>query len=81
MTLNLGLILDNVASRLGLPSDLSSRLPANVANLTVFKSDRLKFVQNVGQAIRHLALWLTILVPLLYALALWLTPAAESSPT
>lgn len=81
VTLNLGLILDNIASRLGLPSDLSSKLPANIANLTVFKSDQLKFVQNVGQAIQHLALWLTILVPLLYLLALVLTPSGRRRRT
>ncbi len=74
VTLNLGAILDNVAARLGLPSNLSAKLPANIANLTVFKSDQLKYVQNWGNAIRSLALWLTILVPVLYALALFLVP-------
>jgi hypothetical protein len=74
VTLNLGAILDDVAARLGLPSDLSSKLPPNVANLTIFKSDRLKTVQNLGKAIKGLALVLTILVPLLYVLALFLAP-------
>ena len=74
VSLNLGLILDNVASRLGLPSTLSSKLPPNIANLTVLKSDQIKYVQNGGKAIQHLALWLTILVPLLYVLAMVLTP-------
>jgi Short C-terminal domain len=74
VTLNLGAILDNVTSRLGLPSGLASKLPANVANLTVFKSDQLKAVQNGGQAVKGLALWLTILCPLLYALAIVLAP-------
>lgn len=70
VTLDLGSILDNVAQQLGLPSGLAARLPANIANLTVFKSDQLKFVQNAGNAIQGLALWLTILVPLLYVLAI-----------
>lgn len=74
VTLNLGAILDNVASRLGLPANLSAKLPPNVANLTIFKSDRLKVVQNGGKLIKGLALWLTILVPLLYVLALALAP-------
>jgi Short C-terminal domain len=72
VTLNLGVILDNIAARLGLPSNLSSKLPPNVANLTIFKSNQLKTVQNGGQAIKGLALWLTILCPLLYALAVFL---------
>ncbi|HUA45224.1 MAG TPA: SHOCT domain-containing protein [Solirubrobacteraceae bacterium] len=74
VSLNLGAILDNVASRLGLPVTVSDKLPANVANLTVFKSDQLKTVQDGGQAVKGLALWLTILCPLLYALAVFLAP-------
>jgi hypothetical protein len=70
VTLNLGLILGNVASRLGLPPDLASKLPPSIANLTVFKSDQLSLVQDVGKAIKGLALWLTILVPLLYLAAI-----------
>ncbi len=72
VTLNLGAILNNVAARLGLPSDLASKLPANVANLTIFKSNQLKTVQNGGKLIKGLALWLTILCPVLYALAVFL---------
>ena len=81
VSLNLGLIVDNVASRLGLPSNLSAKLPPNIATLTVFKSDPLKFVQNVGQAIQHLALWLTILVPILYGVALAITPSGRRRRT
>ena len=72
VTLNLGAILENVAARLGLPSGLSAKLPPQIANLTVFKSDQLKYVQDWGNAVRNLALWLTILIPLLFALALFL---------
>lgn len=72
VTLNLGAILEDVASRLGLPSGLSAKLPPDVANLTVFKSDQLRYVQDGGNAVRGLALWLTILVPVLYGLALLL---------
>ncbi len=72
VTLALGSIVNNVASRLGLPSDLSSKLPPNIANLTVLRSNQLSLVQDVGSAIKGLALWLTILTPLLYALAIYL---------
>jgi hypothetical protein len=72
VTLDLGSILDNIASRLGLPSDLASKLPANIATLQVFKSDQLKYVQNGGKAIKSLAFWLLVIVPLLYILALFL---------
>ncbi len=72
VSLNLASIVDQVATRLGLPADLSSKLPPDVANLKIFKSDQLKLVQNGGKAIRGLALWLTILVPLLWLLAIFL---------
>jgi hypothetical protein len=72
VTLDLASLVDNVATRLGLPSDLASKLPPSVANLTIFKSNQLKYVQNGGKAIKGLALWLTIIVPLLYILALFL---------
>jgi Short C-terminal domain len=81
VTLNLGSIVDNIASRLGLPSNLSAKLPADIATLTVLKSDQIKVVQNAGNAIKSLALWLTILVPLLYILALVLAPAGRRRRT
>ena len=72
VSLDLASILNNIASRLGLPSDIASKLPPSVANLVIFKSNQLKYVQNGGKAIKGLALWLTIIVPLLYVLALFL---------
>ena len=38
----------------------------------MFKADQLKLIQDVGNAIKGLALWLTILVPVLFALAVML---------
>jgi hypothetical protein len=73
VTLDLASIIDNIASRLGLPSDIGAKLPASIGNLTILKSDQIKLVQNLGQAIKDLALWLTILVPLLYALVIFLS--------
>ncbi len=72
VTLDLASILNNLASRLGLPAGIASKLPPSVANLVIFKSNQIKYVQNGGKAIKGLALWLTIIVPLLYLLALFL---------
>ena len=73
VTLNLASIVADITNRLGLP-DLASKLPPSVANLTILKSNQLKFVQDVGKALKGLALLLTIVVPLLYALAIFLAP-------
>jgi Short C-terminal domain len=72
VSLDLASLVDSVASQLGLPPNLGAKLPPSVARLTIFKSTQLKFVQDVGGAVKGLALWLTILVPLLYALAILL---------
>jgi hypothetical protein len=69
VTLNLGSILSDAASRLGIPSSIFSKLPPSAANLTILKSKQLSLIQNLGNGIRGLALALTIVVPLLYAAA------------
>jgi hypothetical protein len=71
VSLNLAAIDADITNRLGLP-DLSSKLPPSVANLKILKSNQIKLVQDVGKALKGLALLLTIIVPLLYALAIWL---------
>lgn len=71
VTLDLESILANMTNQLGLP-DVSSKLPPSAANLVVLKSNQLKFIQDVGKALKGLALVLTIIVPLLYALAVFL---------
>jgi hypothetical protein len=69
VTLNLGAILKDAASRLGIPSSIFSKLPPSAANLTIMKSNQLSLIQDLGNGIQGLALALTIVVPLLYAAA------------
>jgi hypothetical protein len=72
VSLDLATILGNVASRFGVPPSVVAKLPPSVAHLTLFKSNQIKWIQKGGNAIQGLALWLTILVPLLYGLAIFL---------
>ena len=69
VTLNLGAVLSDAASRLGISSSIFSKLPPSAANLTILKSKQLSLIQDLGNGIRGLALALTIVVPLLYAAA------------
>jgi len=71
VTLDLAPVVAELTKRLGLPN-VSSKLPPSVAHLKILKSNQLSFVQDVGKALKNLALALTILVPLLYALAIFL---------
>ncbi len=70
VTLNLALLLDQVAARLGLPSNVASHLPPSVGQITVIRSDQLQLVQTLGKALQGLAIILGILAPALYALAI-----------
>ena len=74
VTLDLASIVTNITNRLGLPN-VSSKLPASVAHVTVLKSKNLKAVQDGVKALKGLALLLTIIVPLLYVLAIFLARA------
>ncbi|HTZ63233.1 MAG TPA: hypothetical protein VMB51_03950 [Solirubrobacteraceae bacterium] len=71
VSLDLASILANITSQLGLP-DVSSKLPASVAKLKILRSEQIKLVQEGGKALKGLSLLLTILVPVLYALAILL---------
>jgi hypothetical protein len=71
VTLDLRALVADIADQLGLP-DISSKLPASVANLKILDSKQIGLVQDGGRALRGLALLLTIIVPLLYALAIFL---------
>jgi hypothetical protein len=71
VTLDMSSIVKNITERLGLPN-VSSKLPSSVAHLTILKSKQIKSVQDIGKALKGLDLVLTILVPVLYALAILL---------
>jgi hypothetical protein len=74
VTLDLASIVNNIAGHLGLP-EVGSKLPASVAHVTILKSKQLKAVQDGVKVLKGLALILTIIVPLLYALAIFLARA------
>ncbi len=71
VSLDLASVLTNITNRLGLP-EVSSKLPPSVAHLTVLKSKQIKAVQDIGKGLKGLALLFTILVPVLFAIAIFL---------
>jgi hypothetical protein len=81
VSLDLRMILNQVASRLGISADLGSKLPPAAANLVILQSDQIKLVQNLGQALSGLAITLYILVPLLYVLTMFVAPAGRRRRT
>jgi uncharacterized membrane protein YjjB (DUF3815 family) len=69
VTLNLGVILQDVANKLGVSVDLGSKLPRNIARIELFKAQEIVTIQRIGRALKGLALILSILAPLLFAIA------------
>jgi hypothetical protein len=65
-------LLGEVAGRVGAPTSVVEKIPANVAELRVIRSNNLKTLQNAVNALRGLAVVLPLLVYLLYALAVYL---------
>ena len=72
VTLNLSQVIDQAGTRLGVSPSVTAKLPPSIGTLTVLRSHQLNAIQKVGNAIKHLALWLTIIVFVLYALAVLL---------
>jgi hypothetical protein len=81
VTLNLGTILNDVASRLGISADIGSKLPPAAANLVILQAKQIKLVQDIGQGLSGLAIALYILVPVLFALTLFVAPAGRRRRT
>ena len=72
VTLELGTILDQLVTELGLPADLASKLPPDAASLEILKSDELESVQTIVDILRTLAWALFAAALVLWALAVFL---------
>jgi hypothetical protein len=72
VTLDLASVVEALARQLGLPAGIGAKLPPSVAQVRILKADQIGLVQDIGRALRSLALWLSIAVPLLFALAIGL---------
>jgi hypothetical protein len=70
--LNLRQVVAELSDRIGLPSDLAQKLPASVAHVKVVTSHQLGVVRNAAKGLRALAVVLTVIVFLLYVLAVYL---------
>ena len=81
VSLNLGVILNDVASRLGISADIGSKLPPAAANLVILRAKQLKLVQDIGQGLSGLAIALYILVPVLFVVTMLVAPAGRRRRT
>ena len=72
VVLNLNSLISNIASQLGVSADVASKIPADAGQITILKSNDISTAQDAAQGIRHLPVVLTLLVALLYGLAIYL---------
>lgn len=74
VVLSLAPLVNEIASRAGIGADIGSKLPPNVAQVQVFKADQIDTLQSAVRFLRNLVVVLALLVPILYALAIFLVP-------
>jgi hypothetical protein len=72
VSINLEVLLDRIGTRLGVGSDVGSKLPADKRRLELLRSSNLRLAQDGVKALRGLAFVLPLLVVLMYLGALWL---------
>jgi hypothetical protein len=73
VTLNLGSLVTNLADQVGIGANLAEKLPPDAGQVTVLRSDQLKTAQNVAVGIKGLALVLSLLTLVVFALAIYLS--------
>jgi Short C-terminal domain len=77
VTLNLGSLLTNLASQVGIGESLAEKLPPDAGQIEILHSDELQTAQNIAVAIKGLALLLSILTLATFALAIYLSRGAR----
>lgn len=73
VTLNLGSLVTNLASQVGIGSQLAEKLPPDAGQVTILRSDQLKTAQDIAVGIKGLALVLSLLTLLTFGLAIYLS--------
>jgi hypothetical protein len=73
VSLNLGSLVTNLANQVGIGANLADKLPPDAGQIEILRSDQLKTAQNIAVAVRGLALVLSILTFLAFALAIYLS--------
>jgi hypothetical protein len=73
VSLNLGSLVTNLASQVGIGAKLAEKLPSDAGQITILRSDQLKTAQDVVVAIKGLALILSLLTFLCFGLAIYLS--------
>ena len=77
VTMDLGVLVQQIGPSLGLPAAALDRLPPNTGVITVMRSDQLGLVQNGVKAVRIVSTWFVVLILALFAAAIYLAAGAR----
>jgi hypothetical protein len=77
VTIDLGVLVQQIGPSLGLPAAALSRLPPQTGVITVMRSDQLAAVQNGVKAVKIVSTWFVVLVLALYAAAIYIAVGAR----
>jgi hypothetical protein len=72
VSLDLGSLLAQIGGQIGVGDAIASKIPPEAGKLTILESDQISTAQDVAQGIRGLPIVLTLLVLILYGLAVYL---------
>jgi len=72
VTLDLGSLVKDLGTQLGLPSAALAKIPPDTGVITVMHSNQLAAAQKGFRAIRLLSIWLFVLVMAMFGLALYI---------
>lgn len=72
VTLDLNALLAQIGTQLGVGEAIAEKVPADAGKLTILRSDQLGAAQDGAQLVRDLPIVLTLLVLILYGLAIYL---------
>lgn len=73
VTLKLGSLVTNLADQVGIGTKLAAKLPPDAGQVTILRSSQLRTAQNIVVAVKGLALLLSLLTFLAFALAIYLS--------
>jgi hypothetical protein len=73
VSLNLGSMITNLASQVGIGQSLAEKLPPDAGQIEILHSNQLKTAQNIAIGIKGLALVLSILTFLTFGLAIYIS--------
>jgi hypothetical protein len=77
VTIDLGVLVQQLGPSLGLPDSALSRLPPSTGVITVMRSDQLDLAQTGVRAVKIVSSWILALVLLIYAAAIYLAVGAR----